>query len=999
MGKQKITDIKMNFTGGEISPLLSVRTDMEVLTRSVKEAKNIEISPYGGIRRRGGFSPYLKIGNTANGYVFDLINIQSFEVDEETKIIVVLSSRKNNAGEVSFDSLKFFRYNKNYVIGKYNSNIMIVQDNREDKTFTFSKTNFNVNEVNFTQNGNNLVLTHKDQKPIIIKYNRNLGTITMEDLNFVNIPQFSFFDQYSPNSTQDTHSLIIKLDNKWIFENENGDREKRRSPTSRNYKFGFDGEVSNEIVFNSLSNYNPNNNTYIPVDKNTNLYFFLKFDFRGEFPSNVFKRKTFLKDRWTGAEIPIEFEFEIPEEMLYDEAEATPARLEILKNNIESSIYDSIYRLFFSTSQIFNNGTVITDLIEVNSFTAEYYDTTSGSPVDGNLSGLKMFFHLNNPVINYQGTTYTFPALAAYERQADITFTYPENSVSLQVVDQGLNLTPALHNPALYYTAFNYLSFYKEFSRLNLIKDLNNFYFETLPFEYVIDNNNNFNVMNITFSLFGVDALEYPVITGEWVGSKFWQGEDSYIRSKKLYNANSFLEDAFSERRGWPTAAIFLENRLVLGGSRSLPNMIWASRQGDFYNFGNFDGRDDEALLNISTNTNAIKYLLGQKSLQVFTDNSEHYNPNALTTKEITLPQQSNEGCATIKPVFIDNATFFIDKNKRALRMFIYNDLEQSYKTTNISLEAAHLISGKEPVAMTARQTETSNFVYILNKDNTITVMNTIRDQEIKSFYSFESFLTFKGAGVVDNKLFTAGYHNSNSELILYIYDERIELDNVYVYNKFDAEWNMNGKRSIEELPKPADKTGGKYTIKSYPWKIELDLFSSGFNFYEVDNLMVASKYNSIAEAEQFYTDYVNSGYYPSENTPTIYNFINCLFNRYLGLDYDVYIISQDYTGNIGTGEKMGELKRVCKATIHCYNTTGWYLTYAKKEYIIDNKRNTTSDTNILGESALFPAKTNGDKLIMLQGYIKRDGVKLEQKLAFAGGFVQGYTLTVKLEV
>lgn len=984
MGKQKITDIKMNFTGGEISPLLSVRTDMEVLQRSVKEAKNIEISPYGGIRRRGGFSPYLKVGNTANGYVFDMVNIQNFDIDNDTKIIVVLSSRKNNAGDISFDSLKFFKYNRNYVIGKYNSIPLLIDDLREDPLFTFSTTRFNVNEVCFAQNGNNLVMTHKDQKPIIIKYDRNTNKIIMEDLQFINMPEFAFFDQYSPETTQDTHTLTIKLDNKWIFENENGDREKRRSPTSRNYKIGFDGKVSEEIVFNSLSNYDPNTNLYLPVNKNPSGYS-ISLTIQNITSRNV-KGIIKIKERVSGAEFDclIDLDETHITENIYTNNSPSLAEFNNLINKIKEDLKKPFYDLFYSTSTIYNDGIIATDIFTQKS---GLYSSYNGTPAV--LTQLNIEFFVNNPIVSYGGVNYTLPGACFPDsvNNNDIIFTITDDAEA------------KLNNYQFDFNAINHLRLYNAFMNMIHLKDKNNFVFETLPYEAIFDDNTDKNLTEITFSLFGVDALEYPVITGEYVGAKFWQGENSYIRSKKLYNANSFLEDAFSERRGWPAASIFLENRLVLGGSRSLPNMLWASVIGDFYNFGNFDGRDDEALLNISTNTNAIKYLLGQKSLQVFTDNSEHYNPNALTTKEITLPQQSNEGCATIKPVYIDNATFFLDKNKKALRMFIYNDLEQSYRTTNISLEAAHLIGGKEPVAMTARQTETSNFVYILNKDNTITVMNTIRDQEIKSFYTFESFLTFKGAGVVDNKLFTAGYHNSNSELILYIYDERVELDNVYCYNKFDGEWNMSGKRAIEELPKPSDKTGMQYTIKSYPWKIDLDLFSSGFNFYEVDNLMVASKYDSIANAETFYNDYVASGYYPSENTPTMYNFINCLFNRYLGLDYDVYIISQDYTGNIGTGEKMGELKRVCKATIHCYNTVGWYLTYAKKEYIIDNKRNTTSDTNILGESALFPAKTNGDKTIMLQGYIKRSGVKLEQKLAFAGGFVQGYTLTVKLEV
>ena len=997
----KYTEMKMNFTGGEISPLLSVRTDYELVGRSLKEAKNVEILPYGGIKRRGGFVPYAPItAYPIAGFSYDKCNIFNYEVDQDLKIFIIVSSLKQNDNPAikRFGGLDFIRYDENYQIGKYVINDLIIQDKREDTSFSFDNlSNFDPNEVVFAQNGINVIMVHPEQKPILIRYDRNVNKIIIEDVELVNQPQFAFFDNYSPQSTQDTHSLIIKLDNKWIFEDENGNRSDRRSPVSRNYKIGFDGAVSNEIVFNSLSNYNPNSNNYENVIPHTALGFKLEINFnKTDFETNIFKRKTVLKDRWTGAELPIEFNIEIPVEMLDNEAEATPARLNVIMNSLKQSIYDSIYRLFFSTSNIYNDGVVMNDFIDGSQIEADYWLQIGGGDIDGKLSTIRYFFSIRNAVVSYNSTTYTLPAIGCYEIKEQNTIERGTDSISIEA---GSSITyPVLNDPEPYFTAFNYLSFYKEFARLNKIKDLNNFYFEVLPYEYAIDNNTDFNIMKITFSLFNVDALEYPVITGEWVGAKYWQGEDSYIRSKKEYNANSFLEDAFSELRGWPTSAIFLENRLVLGGSKSLPNLLWASRIGDFFNFGNFEGKDDEALLNISSNTNKIKYLMGQKSLQIFTDNSEHYNPNALTTKEITLPQQSNEGCASIKPVFIDNATFFLDKNKNALRMFLYNDLEQAYKTMNMSLEAPHLI--KNVISMTARQTATSNFVYMLNDDNTITVMNTIRDQEVKSFYTFESGITFKGAGVMDNKLFTAGYFNSERELILYVYDDRVELDNIYLYNRFDLEWSSTGLRAQEELPKPQNKFNVKYTVKSYPWRLPSSLdYRTQLNFYEVDTYMIGSKYNDINTLETYVDEYANSRNYPNWfNETGTYNQAGYYFNRYLGVDYDVYIVSQDITSNLGTGERMSETKRIIKAVAHCYETLGWYLTYKGKSYIIDSNRNISSNIFING-NGLFPQRTVGDKRINLSGYIKRDNIKLEQKEAFKDGVIQGYTLQIKSEV
>lgn len=981
----KYQDIKMNFTGGEISPLLSVRTDYELVNRSVKEALNVEILPYGGIKRRGGFIPYAPITSyPIAGFSYDKTNIFNYEVDEDLKIFIIVTSLKDNdlPDKKRFGGIHFINYKKDYTIGKYIINDLEVVDNREDTTYAFDNLdNFNPNEVVFAQNGINVIMVHPEQKPVLIKYDRLSNNIVIEDCNFVNPPQFAFFDNFSPVASQDTHTLIIKLDNKWIFENENGDRTDRRSPVTRNYKIGFDGEVSNEIVFHSLSNYNPNTNNYQTVSFPVGVFQNGSVSFETRF----FNRKFVLKDQWSGAELDVNINFEIPEDVYNNESLLTPSIKQDIINSILQPIYDSFYRLMYSTSNIYNDGTIVVPWMTPASTSTFTYNA-------GKMTGISFGFSIQNPVVNYGGQNKTFAGICSFEY---IHSSYLDPVTGTSFTINGVENSNFI--PENNYTAFNYLSFYREFMRLNRIKDKNNFYFEMLPFESLLDDNTEWNLQHITFSLFGIDAIEYPVITGEWVGAKYWQGENSYIKSKKEYSASSFLEDAFSELRGYPTSAIFLENRLVLGGSKSLPNMLWASRQGDFFNFGNFDGRDDEALLNISSNTNRIKYLVGQKSLQVFTDNSEHYNPNALTTKEITLPQQSNEGCSSIKPVYIDNATFFLDKNQNALRMFLYNDLEQAYKTMNMSLEAPHLI--KNVISMAARQTATSNFVYLLNDDNTITIMNTIRDQEVKSFYTFKSGITFKAVGGMDNKLFAAGYFNSERELILYVYDERAELDNIYCYNRFDLEWLATGLKTQEELPKPVNNFNCKYTIKSYPWRYPSSLdYKTQFNFYEVDTYIIGSKYDNINTLETYVDEYANSGYYPNWFSVTgQYIQGGYYFNRYLGVDYDVYIVSQDITSNIGTGEKMSEKKRIVKATAHCYDTLGWYLTYQTKSYIIDNNRNVSSNIFING-NGLFPQPTNGDKEIKLLGYIKRDGIKLEQREAFKDGVIQGYTLQIKVE-
>ena len=84
-------------------------------------------------------------------------------------------------------------------------------------------------------------------------------------------------------------------------------------------------------------------------------------------------------------------------------------------------------------------------------------------------------------------------------------------------------------------------------------------------------------------------------------------------------------EAAFSAVRGWPVTLCFHQDRLVLGGSRDLPNRLWLSRTGDLFNFDLGTGLDDQAIEFgvVSDQVNAIRGVFSGQHLQVFTSGAE----------------------------------------------------------------------------------------------------------------------------------------------------------------------------------------------------------------------------------------------------------------------------------------------------------------------------------------------------------------------------------------
>ncbi len=103
-------------------------------------------------------------------------------------------------------------------------------------------------------------------------------------------------------------------------------------------------------------------------------------------------------------------------------------------------------------------------------------------------------------------------------------------------------------------------------------------------------------------------------------------------------------EQAFSPVHGWPVSVTFHQDRLVIGGSRDLPNRLWLSKSADLFNFDLGEGLDDEAIefSILSDQVNAIRAIFSGRHLQVFTSGAEWMVAGVpLTPSSIELHRQT----------------------------------------------------------------------------------------------------------------------------------------------------------------------------------------------------------------------------------------------------------------------------------------------------------------------------------------------------------------------
>jgi hypothetical protein len=217
-------------------------------------------------------------------------------------------------------------------------------------------------------------------------------------------------------------------------------------------------------------------------------------------------------------------------------------------------------------------------------------------------------------------------------------------------------------------------------------------------------------------------------------------------------------EQALSALRGWPISVTFHQDRLVIGGSRDLPNRLWLSKSGDLFNFDLGTALDDEAIefALLSDQVNAIRHVFSGRHLQVFTSGAEWMvTGDPLTPENVQLNRQTRIGSPSdraVRPRDVDGATLFVGRGGRDLREFLFADSEQAYQATDIALLAPHLV--QDPVALDYDPDD--RLVHVVNADGSMATVTIYRAEQVTAWTRQTTAGAFRSLAVVSNATYLA---------------------------------------------------------------------------------------------------------------------------------------------------------------------------------------------------------------------------------------------------
>lgn len=219
-----------------------------------------------------------------------------------------------------------------------------------------------------------------------------------------------------------------------------------------------------------------------------------------------------------------------------------------------------------------------------------------------------------------------------------------------------------------------------------------------------------------------------------------------------------WAEAAWSAARGWPATAAFHQSRLVVGGSRDLPNRLWLSAPAGLFDFDLGDGADDAAieLAILSDQVNAIRSVVSARDLMVLTSGAEwEVTGDPMTPSSITLREQTRIGSRTdrkVPAVIADGAVLFASRDGQGLRELRFTDLEEAYQATDLTLLSGHLARD----AVDQAYWPARRLLVQLRADGTAAALAAYRVEQVIAWSRLTTAGAFKAIATVGPDLYVA---------------------------------------------------------------------------------------------------------------------------------------------------------------------------------------------------------------------------------------------------
>lgn len=209
-------------------------------------------------------------------------------------------------------------------------------------------------------------------------------------------------------------------------------------------------------------------------------------------------------------------------------------------------------------------------------------------------------------------------------------------------------------------------------------------------------------------------------------------------------------EAVISSTRGWPQCGVFYQQRLLVGGFKSLGNAWMMSLQSSYFNFDQrFTEANGPALIPMDkAGGEKIERMVENLNLLIFTNQAEYWiaERSLSKTEAPNHVQSSRNGSKRGVPI-IENegAALWCHANGATMGELRYTDVEGNFVAIDTSLLASHLL--EEVVDQASRKSKASmdgNLQAIVRADGQARLVTLLREQEVTAYTRITADMQFK---------------------------------------------------------------------------------------------------------------------------------------------------------------------------------------------------------------------------------------------------------------
>lgn len=244
-----------------------------------------------------------------------------------------------------------------------------------------------------------------------------------------------------------------------------------------------------------------------------------------------------------------------------------------------------------------------------------------------------------------------------------------------------------------------------------------------------------------------VDGFKHDLVLRQEVGA--WQVVGSGL-FKPVFKGEQKITDwswyAFSARYGGPVACDVYQQRLVFAGTATQPQTVWMSRVDDLDNFMGGDGESDAIQLTMATTSqNPICWIQSKGDVLLLGTSEGEWAISAapganFNTASARVNPHSYIGSAESPALLADNQVLFRQRGRQRIYQIGYDFESDGFVSRDVSLFAAHI--GREHGGFTdrfaLRKVPYISALFVLG-DGELALLSYNPMQEVKAWHRWAS--------------------------------------------------------------------------------------------------------------------------------------------------------------------------------------------------------------------------------------------------------------------